>query len=1345
MELRRTDFDGVSQLATLWKTTPGAEMEAMLTGLDMTGWQDIIQYLRSLGMREEQQILRLNICLSNDIRFTLEGAGVIQAYCRDNKIHNKPYTAMLKENITDAVPVELESYSARAKLKRELPLAADDMRVKDALARWDQLAKLYRQIQRFEFVAPGGLGLRFDVSLVREGRGRTYQESRITLTPARYEAEVEVTATRADTTAKDAMTLLLKGLGWMLQGRQRSYVLLTNKEAGDVHDGLAGLFGGGGRAGASTNNRGGRGGRGRNAASAGGSFRYPGPQPATLERANMSAKPEPGVPNLLATPGGYNVTDKADGLRCMLYIATGGKLYLVDGGGRVYATGKIGPSSLVGTALDGEWIQRTRRGEAVSLFYAFDILSYGGDTSVVTKPFMVAGAMAGSAAEVETRYGVLKKVELALRDAEQKKKGVPLAYDIQVRIKNFRTVEEGGNLFRDAVTPVLDAATATAPYNTDGLIFTPNAAPLPLGRRSWPEQLKWKPPTENTIDFLVLVEKELDAKGAPTAVDKISTRYREDSGHTVRYKTLRLFVGSNRDGAYSDPRATVMNPDAPLPSSTEEGAWRPVEFRPTEPRDPTASVCYVAIGEGAADPAGATLAAGALDTDSTTIRTTRTGDVLQSDMIVEMAYYPERAPGWRWVPTRVRHDKTERWRAGAQSGTMNADWVSNSIWSCLHNPITEEGIRTGVVAECVAPASLVAPTLATTGARRAPARELVKVQCLKNFHEGGIKREILLKPVLTAAPGATLCDLAMGRGADIHKWVAEGVSYVFGCDVVPANLNDPEDGAYRKLLDKIVSLGGRDRVPPMLFVQADAARRLKTGEAGMTPEDQMLLSREFGSGGRGAAGYDVVSCMFALPYMFRDENTLSGFLTNLADTVKVGGYFVGCCMDGDAVARLLYGHTLVTGRDGAADAWILTKRYAASIGASVPPSAVGLGMAVELDFISQGENHTEYLVSWPYLQTMMATAGLELLTPTEFGALGLPASSQMFGDVWAASGGRWAMTDAMKRLSFLNRWFIFKRRSDARPAPPREPVAPPAMEELTQMKTEYPDGTAVPEIGGSVLTTGPGGGSMLTTGPGGGSIAGAASTILPLPSSMEEVAPASMPVLEVTEKPMVAATAAPERYLISIDNVEPDMRLGDALSDWPRYLTTGMFFELEDKYIPNPAVTYPSIDAAVSAAKYQVATTYPEIAQKQLAVNGTQFQAYLQLKAQEEAKGASKAVLDALANKFMKIIRAVGVNENILKLGKKYASNTKQTKPMEFNPDKWLTNRASAYKTYIKQRYEKDARYRAMIDAVRAKGGEILVENGKTYNELGVGVLPDGTILGGDNLIGKWMMEVTAE
>ena len=47
-----------------------------------------------------------------------------------------------------------------------------------------------------------------------------------------------------------------------------------------------------------------------------------------------------------------------------------------------------------------------------------------------------------------------------------------------------------------------------------------------------------------------------------------------------------------------------------------------------------------------------------------------------------------------------------------------------------------------------------------------------------------------------------------------------------------------------------------------------------------------------------------------------------------------------------------------------------------------------------------------------------------------------------------------------------------------------------------------------------------------------------------------------------------------------------------------------------------------------------------------------------------------------------------------------------------------------------------------MVDAIVAAGGEILFANGTVPSELGVGVLPDGGVVGGDNRVGKWMMEL---
>ena len=117
----------------------------------------------------------------------------------------------------------------------------------------------------------------------------------------------------------------------------------------------------------------------------------------------------------------------------------------------------------------------------------------------------------------------------------------------------------------------------------------------------------------------------------------------------------------------------------------------------------------------------------------------------------------------------------------------------------------------------------------------------MKVQCMQNFQDA-VKRQMLRSTVQT---GNTLADLAMGRADDLNKWISSNVSYVFGCDVAAASINDPDTGAYRKVLDKRIALGSRESVPPMTFVVADAARILKTGEAGLSGEDQGLLRSEF--------------------------------------------------------------------------------------------------------------------------------------------------------------------------------------------------------------------------------------------------------------------------------------------------------------------------------------------------------------------------------------------------------------------------------------------------------------------------------------------------------------------
>lgn len=1261
MDIRRSDLDNLTRLAELWKKTPGAEFEALLTGVDLTSWQDIVKYLRSLGMRENQQLIKMNISLSNNIRLTLEGSGAIQAYCRDNRIADKPFVAMLKEDIAGAETVNLNSYAARAKLKREIPLASTDTRVKEVLARWDSLDKHFRNIQRFEFTAPGGVPVRFDISIVRENAGRparTFQEARVTTRPPRYEVEVELTAKRETTEVKAAVAHILRGLSWLLQGRQRSYVLVSQQEAEAVRASIGDIFG----LASGGSERGRRGGSNRNRGGPQPAFRFPSPQPVTLERRHMMESADPAVPNLLSTDGGYNVTDKADGLRCLLFVSSNGMVFLVDGGGRVYATGKRTQAALKGLVLDGEWIRRDRAGTAVSHYMAFDILAKNADKGVANLPFK---APAGA----DSREAHMSKAVLELGAAKQVVKGVPATQDLQIGMKTFRTAA-GKGIFTEAAE-MLELA-KSAIYNTDGLIFTPNKAPLPIGRGTWNDQLKWKPPHENTIDFLVIVDRERTKTSEPTAVEAVSTMFREDTGQTVRFKTLRLFVGSNRDVAFADPRRTILNGEE-LPRALHEGAWKEVEFRPTEPRDPMASVCYVAIDESGEE--------------SDIIRCARTEDIIQSDTIVEMAYYPERAPGWRWEPVRVRHDKTERWLSqqaeggGRRGGTMNADWVANSIWSNIHNPVSEEAITTGRITECVAPAALNTQLGYTV--RRTPMRDLMKTQCMRNFHNEYIRRRILLGTVLKA--GVTVCDLAMGRGEDIPKWIAAGVRSVIGCDAAAASLNSPTDGAYSRLLDKMIALGGRDKVPPMVFIQADISRRLLTGDAGLTPDDTALLKHAFARGGdmesAGGKGADVVSCMFAASQLFRDENTLLGLLNNLADTVKVGGLFVGCGLDGDAVARAFVaaqGQSTIMGRDGAIDTWAMTRHYSADIGSAVPPTAAGLGLSVDVDFIAEGERSTEYLVSWPYFQARLAEAGIELLTPEELGILSLPASTQMFSETWEAADTKYNMTASLQRLSFMNRWWIMRRRSDRRPAPP---TAPPP----TALLPTAPPPTATAPV-----------------------------PLAPLPTA---------DLIDFTQLETPPSTRidftfdAPKRAPIFIVNgderYDRENRLGDpSLADWPRYLSLVTLHEIPD--MKNPAVKYPSVFAAIQSAIYQLSTDKPALGPAIFSTNGKIHKYYEEERAKLVAAGQPTALQEKTIDEETNMMR-------------EQASPDKMNKYKAiWDKAKWGVTKPIAYKTYLAERFATDSKFRAILQSIKSVGGKISYIEGRDANT-----------------IGDWMMELT--
>ena len=97
-----------------------------------------------------------------------------------------------------------------------------------------------------------------------------------------------------------------------------------------------------------------------------------GPSSITLEMENAAPNIDDlNIPNI---HGAYTVTDKADGIRKLLYIGQKGKIYMIDINMNVQYTGLLTKDNkFYNSVLDGEHIIHDKHGNYLNLYMCFDI------------------------------------------------------------------------------------------------------------------------------------------------------------------------------------------------------------------------------------------------------------------------------------------------------------------------------------------------------------------------------------------------------------------------------------------------------------------------------------------------------------------------------------------------------------------------------------------------------------------------------------------------------------------------------------------------------------------------------------------------------------------------------------------------------------------------------------------------------------------------------------------------------------------------------------------------------------------------------------------------------------
>jgi len=629
--------------------------------------------------------------------------------------------------------------------------------------------------------------------------------------------------------------------------------------------------------------------------------------------------------------------------------------------------------------------------------------------------------------------------------------GLVTACSFRIQPKTFYMTTDEVTIFQACNEILTKAKDGLFEYNTDGLIFTPSNTGVgsssigvagPLHKITWENSFKWKPPEYNTIDFLVTVKK--DTKGNQEVHNIL-----QEGSQIQQYKTLVLMCGFDiNKHSNINPYLDVINDRIPSQTDLDNNeTYIPVPFQPTEPFDSTAYICNIILQNiGGGD------GSGLKSNDKTLVMKTIEGEYFEEDMIVEFSYDFTKKNGWRWIPLRVRYDKTSELRAGIKN-YGNAYHVANNNWTSIHNPITEEMISTGTgittVVASITEDDVYYNNIETGGTNTSTPFSLTRA--LRDFHNLYVKSKLIES---VSEREHTLIDYACGKGGDLPKWIQAKLAFIFGIDVSRDNIQNRLNGACSRYINYKKKY---KNCPACLFAQGNSASNIRTNEqAFFTEKDKEISRAVFGKGPKDAVvlgkgvyknyavakdGFHISSVQFALHYFFENNITLNQFIRNLSECTRLGGYFIGTCYDGDAVFQRL--KTIEKGDyfniyKDTSPILKIRKQYSKT---GFPPNENSLGYAIDVLQESINKTIREYLVNYKYLVRILENYGFVELTTEEARQLGLPNNSGLFNELFQQMERdiqinpqrkydykySLEMTEEEKSISFLNRYFVFKK------------------------------------------------------------------------------------------------------------------------------------------------------------------------------------------------------------------------------------------------------------------------------------------------------------------------------
>jgi SAM-dependent methyltransferase len=764
----------------------------------------------------------------------------------------------------------------------------------------------------------------------------------------------------------------------------------------------------------------------------------------------------------------YCVTDKADGLSSLMLIV-GSKLlnqlqlginfdylkghsFLIDSNLNISYAGNYFKDMKNTYIFNGEFLNYTKNRHMLNKYAIYDCYMY--ENEDITRLPLVSNDDT-----VDSRIGYSKKFTDTYLDnmVSNNNAGKNLLSAVNIFVKNFKISSSTEDIFKCS-KDIWDRK-SDFEYKLDGLIYTPANLPVSYSEvlnydlyqwNSWFKNYKWKPPEDNTIDFLIRFEQEENVSYKNKKILKFKEKHIKSESGYDKYLIGNLF----------NKGTSISNSDL-CSNKNPNNKYKviPVPFKPKNPYNDDVFFGY-------------------FHTEYNEVKDLD-GNIVENDTIVEVNYMRFNPSSDDYITNknlrynilRTRYDKTFQHKIAVRTQKFrykkickfiqiidkndiifspiekkfivrnqylfngfrftkdlninqeksyihafkknmsliksqfrshedivskniklnygNATTVAHNIWSTIHNPVTIKIITTGEEIP-----DLNEEAVKYYNRKNDEKKDKSITIHLQTFHNKIIKSRILLENVVKSLRISnkereiSLLDLSCGVGGDIGKWINLNINRCVGIDINHNNICNDVDGALSRL-SFYKNKSGKKTFPKIDFLVGDSSKTISDLKA----FNSKYAETASGLGLNNKGTFDIITLMFSLHYFFESKETINNLIKNIDYSLSKDGFLIGACFNGKLIYEKLKSLSKFESIEDYKNAkwiWKIIKNYNNTLDGGLPDDEKCVGFSIKVAMRSINKIIEEYLVNLEYFKSELAKKNIVVLEESHLEHMDLP-------------------------------------------------------------------------------------------------------------------------------------------------------------------------------------------------------------------------------------------------------------------------------------------------------------------------------------------------------------------